>query len=110
MRTSSWPGGLPTSPQTVKIEMHQNLIRVWVDGDEKPLIAVADPEPIAQPGFVGVRAWGAAVSLDALTLTSGTKNWDALDAAAKASNPASQRALESLCLALLNLNELVYVD
>jgi hypothetical protein len=94
----------------VKIEVGDSEIRVWLDGGEKPLLAVNDPGPIVQPGLVGIRTWGAAVSVDALAFSVGAQNFDVLADAANRTKAPRERALESLCLMLLNLNELVYVD
>ncbi len=50
-------------PLAVKIELAGPRIRVWLDSAE-PIIDVVDPQPLADQGRLGVRAWGAAMSLD----------------------------------------------
>ena len=100
-----------TAPHAVKIEAREGQIRVWLDGSAQPLLAVNDSAPITQPGRLGVRAWGAAVSLDKLTLNTAGQTFDPLAGiTSQGGEPPRQRALEALCLMLLNLNELVYVD
>ncbi|MCI0536834.1 MAG: DUF1553 domain-containing protein [Verrucomicrobiales bacterium] len=98
-------------PHELRVEAREGSIRVWLDGSAQPLLAVHDSSPARAPGRVGVRAWGAAVSVDALTLDTGRETIDVL---ARSAGPwpksPSQRALESFCLMMLNLNELVYVD
>jgi hypothetical protein len=70
------------------------------------VLDVTDQKPIDQPGLIGVRAWGGPLSLEKVQLT------NAHDGnLVKAENKeAKRRALESFCLLLLNLNELMYVD
>jgi len=92
----------------IRIEMIHDRIRVWAGGASQPLIDFHDPAPILLAGHVGVRAWGAALSVDDLVLHpsgSGTSPvWDA------SQDPPRSRALQSLCLLLLNLNEVVYIE
>jgi hypothetical protein len=97
--------------RTVKIAAREGEIRVWLDNDPNPLIVTHDPDPIIQPGQVGIRTWGSAVSVDKLTLSAGTEMFDVLaSTATREVKVPAERALESLCLMLLNLNEFVYVD
>jgi hypothetical protein len=57
-------------------------------------------------GRLGATSWGAAVSLDRLTIDT-----DGQRITVTGPMPdARQRALASLCLAIFNLNEFVYVD
>jgi hypothetical protein len=70
---------------------------------------------------VGLRTFNASFALRNLKVTSGQRRWAAdfsgerpEPGASAAAKPAAidsrQRALESLCLLILNLNELVYID
>lgn len=89
-------------------------VRVLADG---PRVLVAlEGEPVLEaevdvlgPGRIGVSQWGEALALDGLVLKS-----DALsaprDILADATPGAASRALESLCLALLNTNEFLTID
>ena len=58
-------------PRTVKIETLNGRIRVWLDGGAEPLLVATDATPITQPGRLGVRTWGAALSLDKLSVSTG---------------------------------------
>jgi Protein of unknown function (DUF1553)/Protein of unknown function (DUF1549)/Planctomycete cytochrome C len=106
---------LPTGkPLPVKIEVAGDRVRVWL-GEEQPVLDVTDPQPLRTVGHLGVRSWGAAVTLDDLTVTAGGPPIDVATAdvpagvAAQRKDP-ERRALEAVCLLILNLNELVYVD
>ncbi len=74
--------------------------------DAHVVLETTDQNPIDPVGMFGIRAWGGPVSLENIQLTTGEgKNL------VQAENKTSkQRALESFCLLLLNLNELMYVD
>jgi hypothetical protein len=96
------------SPIRVRIEARGDEVSVWLDGQEKPSLELKDVAPIAQPGQIGVRAWGAAVNVDKLMVSTGTGTLDVL--ANRDAKTPSHCALQALCLTLLNLNELVYVD
>ncbi|MBM3834548.1 MAG: DUF1553 domain-containing protein [Verrucomicrobia bacterium] len=103
----------------LKIESIGPRIRVWLNGGTGAIIDAIDPKPLLQPGRVGVRACGAAVSIDDLRMQIGDRTIDcatssrdapaALGAVEGGLGP-SRRALESFCLLLLNLNEVIYVD
>ena len=105
----------------LKIEAIGPRIRVWWNDGAEPILNVTDSDPLIQPGSIGVRTWGAAVSLDDLRLQIGDRTVDCAAAAHEASGtpgttgtgfddlPAC-RALESFCLLVLNLNEVIYVD
>ena len=100
------PTSIPTGrPIPVRIEINSSRLRVWLHGARETVLDVADTAPESLAGFVGIRAWGAPVNVDDLTLiTSAGKR--------EVSSGASEefRALQSLCLLLFNLNEFVYVD
>jgi len=110
---------IPTvKPITLRIELAGPRIRVWTDGATQSLIDVVDSNPMNAKGSIGVRAWGAPLSVDKLSIFSEGKKIDVIAAAPvnRASagpgkkNVADRRALESFCLMLLNLNEMIYVD
>jgi hypothetical protein len=98
-------------PHAVKVEVREDEIRVWLDGSEQPRLEARGSAANTQPGRVGIRAWGAPVSVDELMLNAEGQWLDALASSGVGHpKPSSHRALESFCLMLLNLNELVYVD
>jgi hypothetical protein len=92
-------------PFALKVEVRGPKVRVWLQDKEKPLLDIIDQNPILQAGRIGIRTWGAAVSLDdlivrvpqAIAVSSGDKDVD-------------RSALQSFCLLVLNLNEVFYVD
>ena len=63
-------------PLPVRVEAVGSRIRVWLDQQSEPLIDVTDADPLLQEGFVGVRVWGAPVSLDHLTIAAGTASYE----------------------------------
>jgi len=108
----------------LRIELAGSRIRVWMNGDRDPIIDATDPNPVKGDGFLGVRTWGAALSVDGLTLLAhGKKVEVARGRAASNSSVMTQHdgtdgpgsdeqreGLQAFCLLLFNLNELVYVD
>ncbi|MEO8425692.1 MAG: DUF1549 and DUF1553 domain-containing protein, partial [Verrucomicrobiota bacterium] len=95
-------------PFPVAISFDGPRVRVWINGGERPLFDVVDSQPVSGPGLIGVRSWGAALSLDDLTIATSERK---VSVAGESEHKQSQqRALESFCLLLLNLNEVVYVD
>jgi len=115
---------IPTEqPLRVRIQLADDRIRVWLGAENQPRLDYRDPRPISNPGFFGVRTWGAALSLDHLVLRDrGRSRTPApafagfldrqgeTDSGSRRVSPADQRALQSFCLLLFNLNETVYVD
>jgi hypothetical protein len=104
----------------VQVRLDGPRIRIYVDGATQPQIDFVDPSPLG-PGNVGLRTFNASFALRNLKVTSGQRRWAAdfsgerpEPGASAAAKPAAidsrQRALESLCLLILNLNELVYID
>jgi hypothetical protein len=94
----------------VRIECTGAQVRVSLDGGQTPAIDVRDDQPMMEAGRIGVRTWGGAMTLDDLAVTvhnGGTGERIAVPSGA--AEPA-RRALESFCLLVLNLNEVVYVD
>ena len=102
------PARIPTGEAIeVKIEFAGPQLRVWLQRDATPVLVGVDAHPILDAGLAGVRTWGGALSLDQLTFQP-----DGGAAQVVAGEPVSpeQRALASVCLLILNLNEVVYVD
>ncbi len=62
-------------PVPMKIEAVGPRIRVWFGG-EKPVLDVTDPQPLQDAGRVGARSWGAAMSVDHWTVTTGGQRLD----------------------------------
>ena len=98
---------LAARPVQVKIDCAGPRIRVWLDASKEPMIDVTDPTPLTGSGQIGVRAWGAALSVEALTVRVGDRT---VVAGGESNGSAARHALESFCLLLLNLNEVFYVD
>jgi hypothetical protein len=100
---------LPTGRAfSVRIEAHNARFRVWLDDNRSPLLDTTDPHPRLQAGQAGLRAWGAAVSLDHLAMQpAGELARVVVDPQRP---PPARQALQSFALLLLNLNEVVYVD
>lgn len=103
------PAAVPTGRNVaLKIQAADARLRVWLGADPRPAIDIVDAKPLLAAGQVGVRSWGAALSVDDLVLQP--------DGAAPIAvsdeqlPPPERRAREALCLLLLNLNEVVYVD
>ena len=87
-------------------------LRVWTDG-EMPVLEITDAEPLLAAGRIGLKAWGAALSLDELAMERpGPARPPPSDDVTVNPSAASarHRALAAFCLMLLNLNEVVYVD
>jgi hypothetical protein len=102
------------------VRLNGPRIRVYLDGAERPLLDFVDPNPLPA-GKVGLRTFNASFAVRNLKVTAGGHEWTAdfrpkqpVSEAIRASRPADanprQQALQSLCLLLLNLNELVYID
>jgi hypothetical protein len=95
----------------VKIQLAGSDIRVWLGDNlkpEKPTLAFRDAAPILAAGQLGVKTWGAALSIDGLSIR--TEGGAAITIRNHQLQPAERRALQAFCLLLLNLNEVVYVD
>lgn len=100
---------------TLREDRIQVQIRIGKEGTTVHFHGGADPamqfhEASTGPlhGRFGVRAWGSGVSLENFRWTSGGKSvavWTP-----KPSGWAQQKALESACLVVMNLNEVLYVD
>jgi cytochrome c553 len=93
----------------LKIEFEGAHVRVWLGEGAQPVLDYTDPKPLLNPGQVGVRSWGAALSVDNLVLKPADTTTTIAIRDEQLAAPA-RRAREALCLLLLNLNEVVYVD
>jgi hypothetical protein len=100
---------VPTArPLPLKVQVLDAHIRIWLGDARGPVIDFNDAQPILTAGQVGVRAWGAALSLEELVLRpDGAAPVGLRD---EALPPPERRALQAFCLLLLNLNEVAYVD
>jgi len=96
----------------IKIELAGPRIRVWLNGAHEPVLDATDPKPAKGPGFLGIRTWGAALHVDALALHTDTLSPTGGEGArlVGSAGDSQRRALQSFCLLLLNLNEVIYVD
>jgi mono/diheme cytochrome c family protein len=99
-----------------RIEAAGGRFRAWVDGTGAPItdasvpaFDVVDPEPLTDSGSLGIRAWGAAVSFDAVSARFNGQEVHIAESPPDSQRPARQ-AMQSFCLVLFNLNEFVYVD
>ncbi len=103
------PAMLPVGKAfAVKIDCRDARLRVWIDGAPSPAIDRVDAKPLFAGGRVGIRAWGAPVSLDDLIVTGDGRA--ALRLVDRHLEAPEVRARQALGLLLLNLNEVVYVD
>jgi len=105
----------------LRVQLDAGRIRITIGDATKPQIDFVDASPLA-PGRVGFRTFNAQSALRKLSVTSGSQHWQA-DFAALVPRPPrtkvadgqprsdpERRALESFCLLIFNLNELIYVD
>ena len=89
----------------IRVELSGGRARVWLGDEEVPLV---DTGGAASPaGAVGLRVVGGGMELHGLTVRSGGGS-----RVLGPDDPGSPetRALQWLCLTILNLNEMVYVD
>ncbi len=106
---ASVSANIPTGRSVpLRIEATDARIRVWFGDDSKPVLDVIDPKPILTSGRVGVRAWGAALSVDDLLI--GAEALVPVAVPDEQLGSPERRARQAFCLLLLNLNEVVYVD
>jgi hypothetical protein len=100
-------------PIALKIEFVADRVRVWLNGAAQPTIEMCDPTLMNRRGSLGISTWGAPLNIDDLTLITSRGKLEIrpnpIGIARRADTPA-QRALQSFCLLLLNLNEVIYVD
>jgi mono/diheme cytochrome c family protein len=112
----------PNQWHRVKVTLDGPRIRIYVNGASQPQIDHVDNNPLPS-GLVGMRTFNADCAFRNIKVSAAGKQWTAdfkptarpVSSGPKLSQQASrktseQRALESLCLLILNLNELLYVD
>jgi hypothetical protein len=95
----------------VRLEIIGGRITATVDREPTPFLTADDAEPLARPGHVGLRTWGA--SLDARNMFVQPSGGDLIridPAQPPDAAEATARARRDLCLVILNLNEFLYVD
>ena len=97
-------------PFAVRIEIIGAQVRVSLHGEHLPLLDARDTQPILHAGQVGARTWGGALSLDDFTVTILKGGGGERIAVPSGADDPARRALQSFCLLVLNLNEVVYVD
>ncbi len=103
------PCAVPTGEELgLRIEADGATWKVWVGAGDEPVLKVTDPAPLAGAGVIGVRAWGAALSIDDLGMETGGRRTPIGPAPGR--TDAARQALETFCLLILNLNETVYVE
>ncbi|MBN8247628.1 MAG: DUF1553 domain-containing protein [Verrucomicrobia bacterium] len=93
----------------VRIAIEADHVAVWFHGQSSPALEVRGLDAGPASGRLGVRAWGSGVSLDRFTWTE-TGGLPIPLWPARPNTWAAQKALESACLLMLNLNEVAYVD
>ncbi len=101
---------LPLQGDRIPLRLHltRDHCRVFLDGAAEPTLQAFLPGTAPTTGGLGLRAWGAAASLDHARWTDGGS-----DVPLWSRHPddwAKRRALESVCRMVLNLNEVAYVD
>jgi hypothetical protein len=94
------------TPFHVKIEFEGNRIRLWIDRSATAALDVVD-ENAAREGAIGVRPWGGLMNVANLRVS--MQGSEPVQVASRSADPG-QRALESFCLLMLNLNEMIYID
>jgi hypothetical protein len=103
--------GIPVGKQfEVRIESVGAQIRVSLHGEHLPVLDAQLGQPIAETGGIGVRTWGGAITLDDLSITALSGSGGKRIAVPSSAADPERRALQSFCLLVLNLNEVVYVD
>jgi hypothetical protein len=94
----------PGRAYELELELAGPRLDARLDGAD---LLSCDALPVEQPGRLALRTCGDTLALEGLTILRGE---DALAVAAPSLGDPSQRAFETLALAMLNLNEFVYVD
>ncbi len=92
----------------LRLELTRDRCRVFLNGSKEPTLEASLPATAPATGGLGLRAWGAAASLDHARWSSGGS-----EAPLWTRHPgdwARRKALESVCRMVLNLNEVAYVD
>ncbi len=94
----------------LKVEAIGARLRVWLDSAGQPLIDVVDARPVLHAGQLGLRAWGSPLSVREVFVQSRGQRVRVDRNRPLGVAEGRRLALRTLCLAVLNLNEFVYVD
>lgn len=99
-----------STPLNVRIEAVGPRLQLWTDAGASPLISASDEQAFNEAGVIGVRTWGGGIVFDTLTI-SPTDHANTETILVKGDGPTpNQRALQSVCRLVLNLNETIYID
>ncbi|MEI6239925.1 MAG: DUF1553 domain-containing protein [Planctomycetia bacterium] len=102
---------LPDAWVHVRLEIVGGRIAATIDRDPVPMLTADDADPLAGPGHVGLRTWGAGLDVRNMFVRAAGGDLVRIDPAQPpTSAEATTRARRDLCLVILNLNELLYVD
>jgi len=101
---------LPLQGDRIPLLLHitRDRCRIFLDGAAEPALEASLPGSVPTTGGLGLRAWGAAASLDHARWSAGGSEvplWSR-----RPDDWARRKALESVCRMVLNLNEVAYVD
>jgi hypothetical protein len=92
----------------LKIAATGSRISLWLRKESRPLIDIQENDATTESGEIGVRAWGGSVSFENLRVAASTGQ-EARTVPGE-DRDGAHGALESFCLLVLNLNELIYID
>jgi hypothetical protein len=96
-----------------RVELAAARLGVWLNGAPQLALELSEPALANTKGSLGISTWGATLHIDDLTLTTAEGKFqikpDVMAPTQEVDEPA-RRALQSFCLLLLNLNEVIYVD
>ena len=94
----------------MRIQIIGKQVRVSLHGEPLPILDMLDDKPIATAGQIGMRTWGGSLSLDDLAVTALSGGGGERFVVPSGTADPKRRVLQSLCLLVLNLNEMIYVD
>jgi hypothetical protein len=102
---------LPDAWVHVRLEIVGGRIAATIDRDPAPMLTADDADPLARPGHVGLRTWGASLDVRNMFVRAVGGDLVRIDPAQPPSAAeAVARARRDLCLVIINLNEFLYVD
>jgi mono/diheme cytochrome c family protein len=92
----------------IRIEAQASRIRVWMGSNAEASVDINDDQAISEDGQVGVRVWGGELTVQDFF----SERADERQNIGYPSTPdeMQRKTLDTLCLLILNLNELVYID
>lgn len=105
----------------VRAEFGGPVIRIYLNHEPEPVLEYVDPQPLP-PGQIGLRTFNCPVEFRNLTVTRNgmpvslhlenrpSASTVQLAVAGMKTDDSAQKAFESFCLLLLNLNETIYVE